>query len=410
MTSQWFWYKTTGFFIYFINKRGGINEENKITIMLSILIAVGLLSGCGGQDSSSGSGDINIGVIMPLTGSNAQFGQSGKKGLELLEDETNKAGGVLGRKIQFIFQDDEGKGASAANVAQKIINDNQVSAIVGPLTSTCAISAVNIAEQNKIPMVTGTATNTKVTEVGNFIFRTCFIDPFQGQVVAKFATGTEEGELKAKTATILYNNSDDYSKGLADAFKNNFEKDGGKVLEEETYATNDQDFNAQLTKLKSQNADVMFLPDYYSTVGIIAKQARALGIKSVFLGGDGWDSSKLYDIGGSAVEGAYFSDHYSPDDTSDAVVKFIQSFKARNNNEVPDSMAALNYDAGKILLQAISNAGKTDGDAIREALASINTTVVSGNVKLNIKRDAVKSAVIINAKNGKNTFVERVNP
>lgn len=377
----------------------------KMAILLTLATAVGLLGGCGSQDSSSGSSEIKIGVIMPITGSVAQFGQSGKKGLDLLQEETNKGGGILGKQVKFIYEDDEGKAASSANVAQKLINDEQVSAIIGPLTSTCAISVAAIAQQNKIPMVTGTGTNAKITEAGDYIFRTCFIDPFQGQVVAKFATS----KLSAKTATVLYNNGDDYSKGLADSFSQSFEKYGGKVLEEETYAAGDKDFNAQLTKLKAQNSDVMFLPDYYSTVGVIAKEARALGIKSTFLGGDGWDSSKLFDIGQSAVDGSYFSDHYSADDTSKSVVDFVKSYKTKYS-EVPDSMAALNYDAGKVLLTAIKNAGKTDADAIKEALKKINTNVVSGNIKMDSNRDAVKAAVIVETKDGGYKFVQKINP
>ncbi len=381
-------------------------KKRKIIIWLMVCLLFSLLISCNNQNSSDSEKVIKIGIIMPLTGSVAQFGQSGKKGLDLLQEETNNNGGILGKKVQFVYEDDEGKASSSANVALKLINDENVVAIVGPLTSTCAISVSAIAQQNKIPMVTGTATNPKVTQAGDYIFRTCFIDPFQGTVVAKFATT----RLKAKTATMLYNNGDDYSKGLADAFKAAFTKDGGKVVEEETYSTSDKDFNAQLTKLKTQNADVMFLPDYYSTVGVIAQEARALGINSTFLGGDGWDSSKLYDIGGTAVNGAYFSDHYSPDDTALAVVNFVNAFKNKYKGETPDAMAALNYDAGKILLTAIKNAGNTNADNIKNALAKMNTNVVSGTVKINSDRNAIKSAVIIKAENGKNTFVEKLNP
>ncbi|MDP4178517.1 MAG: ABC transporter substrate-binding protein [Bacillota bacterium] len=378
-----------------------------LSLVIGIAMAASVFTGCtnSGSSGTGSSGDIKIGVIMPLTGSVAQFGQSGKKGLDLLQEETNKSGGILGKKVKFIYEDDEGKAASSVNVAQKLINDEKVVAIEGPLTSTCAISVAAIAQQNKIPMVSGTATNIKVTQAGDYVFRTCFIDPFQGTAVAKFAST----KLNAKTATILYNNSDDYSKGLTDAFKAAFEKSGGKVLETETYATNDQDFNAQLTKLKSKNSDVMFLPDYYSTVGVIAKQARNLGIKSTFLGGDGWDSSKLFDIGGTAVDGAYFSDHYSADDTAPAVVEFVKNYKTKYN-EVPDAMAALNYDAAKILLQAIKDGGKTDADSIKNALAKMDTNVVSGNVKIDKDRNAVKAAVMIQAKDGKNVFSEKINP
>ena len=382
-------------------------KKKKIALALSLLLTASLFGGCGSQSASSSSDEIKIGVIMPLTGSVAAFGQSGQKGLQLLQDETNNAGGINGKKVKFIFQDDEGKAASSANAAQKLINDENVVAIIGPLTSTCAISVASIANQNKIPMVTGTATNPKVTKAGDYIFRTCFIDPFQGSVVSKFATNN----LKAKTATILYNNGDDYSRGLADAFKSSFERQGGKVVESETYSTGDQDFSAQLTKLKSKNSDVMFLPDYYSTVGVIAKQARSLGIKATFLGGDGWDSPGLFSIGGNAVNGSYFSDHYSAQDTSQAVVNFVKTYKAKYK-ETPDAMAALNYDAGKVLLASIKNAGKTDSDSIKNALENINVNVVSGSVKVDKDRNAIKAAVILkaNIKDNNLQFVTKIQP
>jgi branched-chain amino acid transport system substrate-binding protein len=254
-------------------------------------------------------------------------------------------------------------------------------------------------------MVTGTATNPKVTESGEYTFRTCFQDPFQGTVTSKFASET----LKAKTAVVLYDNGNDYSSGLAENFKKSFEKLGGKVVASETYSKGDQDFSAQLTKVKPLNADVMFLPDYYGTVALIAKQARSLGVTSTFVGTDGWDSSDLYKIGGKAVDGAYFSNHYSPDDTSKEVTDFKKAYNDKYK-AVPDTMAVLNYDAAKILLEAIKAAGKTDGDAVKEALKKTNLSVVSGKVSFDANRNAVKSAVMVKVQGDKNTFVERVNP
>ncbi|HEX3018626.1 MAG TPA: ABC transporter substrate-binding protein, partial [Caproicibacter sp.] len=306
----------------------------------------------------------------------------------------------------FLIQDDEGKAASAVTVGQKLINSDKVVAIVGPLTSTCANSLAPICQQYSIPMVTGTGTNTKITEAGDFIFRTCFIDPFQGKVMAKFSSD----DLKAKTAAILFNNGDDYSKGLADAFKAAFTAKGGTIVASETYNTGDKDFNAQLTKIAPKNPDVMFLPDYYSTVAVIAKEARSAGIKSTFLGGDGWDSSELFSIGGDSVNAAYFSNHYAADDTSKEVVEFIKEFKAKYNNEVPDAMAALNYDAGKVLLECIKKAGSTDANAIKDALKNYDGTVVSGHIKFNEKRDAVKAAVIIKTDGGKEKFFKKIQP
>lgn len=382
--------------------------RKKMALSLSLAMAALLFAGCGAQGSAGGSsdsGDIKIGVVMPLTGAVSTFGQSGKNGLTLLQEQINNKGGINGKKIQFVFGDDENKPASAVSVGQKLINDDKVVAIVGPLTSTCANSLAPIAQQNNIPMVSGTATNPKVTQAGDFIFRTCFIDPFQGTVVAKFASD----DLKAKTAAILYDNGNDYSKGLADYFKQAFEAAGGKIVASETYSTNDQDFNAQLTKIKPTNPDVLLLPDYYQTVGLIAKQARSVGITATFLGGDGWDSADLFKVGGDAVNGAYFSDHYSADDTTPEVVQFITDYKAKYNS-VPDAMAALNYDAGKVLVQAIQNAGSTDPDKIKEALQKYDGNVVSGHITFDKDRNAVKSAVIIKADGGKFNFVKKVNP
>ena len=379
--------------------------RRKLALGVSLALAASLFAGCASTGASD-SGPIKIGVVMPLSGQISTFGQSGQKGLQLLEAQTNDAGGINGRKVQFVFQDDAGTAAQSVTAAKKLITSDKVVAIVGPLTSTCANAVAPICQQSKIPMVTGTATNAKVTQAGDFIFRTCFIDPFQGTVVAKFAASN----LKAATAAVLYNNGDDYSKGLADNFVSAFKAAGGKIVASETYNTGDKDFNAQLTKIAPSNPDVLMLPDYYSTVAVIAQEARAMGIKSAFLGGDGWDSSELFTIGGSAVNGAYFSNHYSPDDTSAEVQQFIKDFQKKYGRETPDAMAALNYDAGKVLLQSIKKAGKTDAASIKSALKSYDGTVVSGHITFDKNRDAVKAAVIIVTKDGKEQFFTKINP
>lgn len=369
----------------------------------------GAASSEAGSSAGSGaalSGEIKIGVVVPLTGSVAAFGQSAKKGLELLAEQTNNAGGINGQKVTFLFYDDEGKPASAVNVGQKLINNDKVVAIVGPLTSNCALSLAPICQRYKIPMVTGTGTNEQVTKVGDFIFRTCFIDPFQGKVVANLASN----DLKATKAAILYDNGNDYSKGLAENFQKTFTAAGGTIVDSETYLTGDKDFSAQLTKIAAKNPEVLFLPDYYSTVAVIAKQARSASIQATLLGGDGWDSADLFSIGGDAVNGAYFSNHYSPDDTAPEVVAFIKEFKAKYGNEVPDAMAALNYDAGKVLIQSIQKAGSTDATAIQSALKAYDGTVVSGHITFDENRDAVKPAVIIKTDGGKETFYSKIEP
>ena len=378
-------------------------KSKKLTVLLSALMAVSLFSGCG--KTAGKSDELKIGAVVPLTGEVSTYGQSSKNALDILMEETNKNGGVLGKKIKFIYEDDEGKPPTSANAGQKLINNDKVVAIVGSLTSGCSNALAPVAVQNKIPMITGASTDPKVTEAGEYVFRACFIDPFQGTILAKFAAE----DLKVKTAAILYDNGSDYSKGLAEYFNKDFEKLGGKVVASETYNKGDQDFNAQLTKIKGTNPDVILLPDYYGTVANIAKQARALGIKATFLGGDGWDSTKLFDIGKEAVEGAYFTNHYSSEDTSPDVVEFKKAYEERFKT-APDTFAVLSYDAGKILLKAIEKAGKTDGQSIKEALKNTNLKVLTGQISFDQNRNAIKSAVIIKVEGGKNKFFKKINP
>jgi branched-chain amino acid transport system substrate-binding protein len=379
-------------------------RKGKISVMM-----LGLLSGCSSNSSSPSASPTNvikIGAVAPLTGSIATFGNSAKNSLVLLEEQVNAAGGILdGKKIQFVIQDDQGDPSVTASVGQKLI-DEKVVGIIGPLTSGSCKALGPIATAAKIPMVTGTGTEAQVTSIGGeYVFRTCFTDAFQGNVVSKFATE----DLKAKTAAILYDNSMDYSKGLSDVFKASFEKLGGKVVDVETYNANEQDFNAQITKIKAQKPDVIFLPEYYEAVALIAKQVRAQGITSTLLGVDGWDSSKLVELGGAALNGGYYSNHYSPDDTSAEVVKFVSAYKAKYN-AVPDALAALTYDAGQVLIEAVKKAGKTDGPSVQAALKATDITVVSGKIKFDANRDAVKSAVMLKVDNGKIVFAKKIDP
>lgn len=383
-----------------------MKTKKLVSFIAAAALLVTSVTGCGSKTSSDDVKEIKIGAMLPLTGDIATFGQSAKNGLELIAEEVNKKGGIDGKTVKFVYQDDENKPASSANVTQKLINDEKVVALIGSIASSCSIADGPIATENKIPMVTPTSTNPKVTtQGGEYVFRACFIDPFQGTVLAKFASE----DLKATTAAVLYDVANDYSKGLAEFFKANFEKAGGKVVAYETYNTGDQDFNAQLTKIKGTNPQVLLLPDYYQTVGIIAKQARAAGITATFLGGDGWDSPELFTIGGDAVNNGYFSNHYSPDDTSKEVQDFIAAYKAKYN-ATPDALAALSYDAAKILLTAIDKADSLDGAKIAEALKATNGTFVSGAVTYDKDRNPVKGAVIIKTENGKQKFEKKVNP
>jgi branched-chain amino acid transport system substrate-binding protein len=374
--------------------------KRNLALLLSLIFVVGLFSGF-----TAKQGEIKIGVVEPLSGAVSTYGNSAKNALMLLQDQVNATGGINGKKLNLISYDDEGKAATSATVGSKLINQDKVVAIIGPLTSGCANALAPIAQASKIPMVTGTATAANVTSAGNFIFRTCFIDPFQGTVVAKFALK----DLKAKKVAILYDNGNDYSKGLAESFEKSFKSIGGTIVAKETYSTGDQDFNAQITKIKAKGPAALFLPDYYNVVGVIAKQARAQGITVPFLGCDGWDSAELKKFGGDAVNNSYFSNHYSADSTSPEVVKFVKEYKAKYK-AVPDALAALSYDAGKILIDAIKKSGKTDGESIRKALAKTNIQVVSGKVSFDKDRNAIKSAVILKVDKGTVKFVKTVNP
>ncbi|MCA1639660.1 MAG: ABC transporter substrate-binding protein [Acidobacteria bacterium] len=308
-------------------------------------------------------GDIKVGVYGDLTGGTASFGQSTKNGVQLAVDEINAAGGVNGRKITLVIEDDQGQPQQATTVVQKLINQDKVVALLGEVASTNSLAAAPVAQAAKIPMITPSSTNPQVTERGDYISRVCFIDPFQGSVMAKFATNT----LKAKTAAVLGDNSSDYSKGLTQFFEQQFVKLGGRVITKQTYAQKDQDFKAQLTAIRQQNPDVIYIPGYYGEVGIIARQARELGMNMPLLGGDGWDSPDLWKLGGASLKNSYISNHYSADNPAPEIQNFVKAYNAKFN-VAPDSLAALAYDAAKVLADAIKRAGGTDSAKLKETL------------------------------------------
>lgn len=382
-----------------MKKRGSL-------FLVAVFILSIFLTSC---TSKAGSGsEIKIGAVLPLTGDVATFGKSTKQGIELAIEQYNKNGGLLGKQIKLVVEDDENKPESGISATQKLISSEKVVGILGSVASKVVLAMAPVATQNKVPLVTGSSTNAKVTtEKGNeFAFRACFIDPFQGKVIAKFSKDT----LKAQTAAVMYDVGNDYSIGLAENFKTVFEQNGGKVVAYKSYNTGATDFNAQLTSIKQLNPDVLILTDYYQTVGLIAKQAKQLGITAKMLGGDGWDSPDLVKIGGDAVNGGYFSNHYSPDDTSADVQQFLKDYKAKFNGETPDALAALGYDAAKMLFEAIKSANSTDGEAIRQALLKTDINSVTGHIMLNSQRDPEKSAVMIKMENGKQVFAGKVNP
>lgn len=377
---------------------------NLISLVLCLILIVSLLAGCGGPKADENV--IKIGTVFELSGGNSALGKATLDGIKLAVKEANENGGILGKQVVLINEDNKSEAAEGANATKKLVEQNKVVAVLGSVASSSVLASAPITQAAGIPWVAATATNPKVTEIGDYVFRVCFIDPFQGSVVAKFASEN----LKAKKAAILVDMTSDYSKGLTEFFKDNFVKAGGQIVAEEAYSQKDTDFNAQLTKIKGSNPDVIFVPGYYAEVGLIAKQAKQLGLQQPLLGGDAWDSPKLYEIAGAAIDGSYFSNHYTSQDNSPTIQAFVKKYQAEYG-QVPDAFGALGYECASVLLNAIKEAGTTDGKAIRDALAATKDfPSVTGNLTLNEKRDAVKSAVMLQIQNGKQVFVERVQP
>ena len=376
--------------------------------VLASAMAFSVLAGCGGNSEGGADSEvIKIGGIGPLSGPNSTYGISVKEGADLLAEEINAAGGINGKKVEFIFEDDQSDNTVAASAFNKLVDKDGVCAILGGVTSGTTLAIAPNSTNKKIPMITPTGTEPTITNVGgDFMFRGCFVDSFQGEILAKY---TKEN-LGRTTAAVLYNSSSDYSKGIANAYKETLEKNGGQVVEFLSYGSDKEtDFKAQLTKIKSANPDVIILPDYYNVVGLIAKQARDMGITSQFLGGDGWESEELTKIGGTAVDGAIYINHYYAEDTEENVKNFVDSY-TKKYNKTPDCFAALSYDTAKILVKAIEKANSTDGTAIRDALAGMEINSVTGNIKFNEERSAVKSATIIKINGDKKELNDKVNP
>ncbi len=366
------------------------------------------LTGCDKPASTPGAatGPIKVGEFASMTGSEATFGQSSHEGTLLAVDHLNAAGGVLGRKMELLMEDDQSQAGQPATVVRKLIARDGVVAVLGEVASSRSLEAAPICQQSQIPMISPSSTNPKVTAVGDYIFRVCFIDPFQGTVMANFARHT----LHLKKVAVLTDVKSDYSLGLAKFFKEGFIADGGAIVAEQNYSSGDKDFSAQLTALKAVNPDGIFVPGYYTEVGLIALQARQLGLNVPLLGGDGWESSSLIPIGGVSLEGSYFSTHYSPEDTSAAVQDFVKAFRAKYN-ETPNAMAALGYDSAMILADAMKRAGTTDGAKVRDALAATKDFQgVTGKITMDADRNASKPAVILAIRDGQFKYVETVSP
>lgn len=342
---------------------------------------------------------------MSLTGDTANFGISSVNGIQMAKDEVNAAGGINGKQIELLVQDDRSDASEAATIVTKFVTQDQVHAILGEVASSRSIAAAPIAQNAKIPMLTPSSTNPEVTKKGDYIFRSCFIDPVQGAAIAQFAAKS----LNAKRGALMVDRKNDYSTGLEKVINEVFTRLGGQIVITQSYQAQDQDFNAQITSIKGANPDVVFVPGYYGDVGLFAKQARDKGLNVPLVGGDGWDSAQLYAIGGSALNGSYFTNHYSPYDTDPKVQKFVNAYKARYG-AVPDALAATAYDAAHIMFDAIKRANSLDGKAIRDALAATKDFPgVTGNVTFNENRDAVKPIIMVKIEEGgKYAVQERV--
>lgn len=350
---------------------------------------------------------IKIGEYASLTGKEAGFGQTSHHGVVLALEEINAVGGVLGRPLELAYEDNQTKSGESATAAKKLISRDKVVALIGEVSSGRSLEAAPIAQASHIPMIAPAATNPKVTQVGDYVFRVCFIDPFQGTVMAKFA----KDEIHAKKVAVLSSVSNAYSLGLAKFFKETFLAGGGTIATEKNFSEGDKDFRAQLTAVKASGADAVFVPGYYTESALIVRQARDLGITVPFFGGDGWEDEQLLSIGGEAMNGCFYSTHFSAENTDAAVGSFVKKYKARWNNEIPGAFSALGYDAVYVLADAIKRAGTTDGAKLRDALAATkNFPGASGITTLDKDRNASKAATIIAIKGGKVQFYKTVAP
>src|ERR1044071_1438762 len=383
-------------------------------IALGLIAAMIAATGCQRRDGTSSGGGpsvepIKVGVYLDLSGQTSSFGQSTKNGVEMARDEINAAGGINGRPIQLVIEDEQGEPGKVTTVVTKLLRQDGVVALLGEVASTNSLTAAPKAQEAKIPMITPSSTNPEVTRKGDYIFRVCFIDPFQGEVMAKFASNN----LKAKKAAILSDFNSDYSKGLTQFFKQSFTGSGGTIVEEKSYTQTDRDFSSQLTAIRAANPDVIYVPGYYGQVGVIAKQARQQGITVPILGGDGLDAPQLWELGGDALNNTFISNHYSIDDPAPMIQKFVTDYKARYNGAAPDPLAALGYDAMRVLGDALKRAGGTDGAKLRDAIAQTKDFPgVTGTITMNAERNVDKPATVLElmAKDRKFTYKDKIYP
>jgi len=369
---------------------------------------------CGNSEKGSSSGDtIKIGLNLELSGQVASYASSAKEGAELAVEEINAKGGIDGKKLELVTVDNKSDNSESTSAAIKLTTQEKVVAIIGPATSGAVMAEKDVATENKTPVITPSGTNERITvnedgSVNEYMFRTCFIDPFQGKIAATFAAD----ELKLKNAAIYTDNSSDYAKGLAAAFKETFLEKGGKIVAEEAYAAKDTDFRSTLTRIKAAKPDVVFIPGYYEEVGLIIKQARELGIDVPLIGGDGWDSPTLVKLAGNeALNNAYMLAHYASDDPDEKIQSFVEAFKKKFNGKSPNGFNALGYDSVYFLADAIKRAGSLDGEKIKDALAETKgLKLVSGTLTVDENHNPIKAVTIMKFENGTAKFHSKVNP
>ncbi len=357
-------------------------------------LAIGTLAAPAAIAAESAAADevIKIGHYGSLTGAEATFGQSTSNGIKLALKEFNAAGGLNGKKVELKEYDTRGDAGEAKLAVERLVKSDKVVCVLGEVASKLSLAGGPVCQEAGVPMISPSSTNPRVTEIGDYVFRVCFIDPFQGYAGAKFA----RENLKAKTAALLVDQAQAYAVGLSEQFEENFKKQGGTIATRQTYTGGANDFTAQLTSIRSAKVDVIYIPGYYTDVGNIALQARKLGITQPLLGGDGWDSAELAKIAKDAIEGCYYTNHYAPDQPDARVQAFIKSYKADFGGNTPDGLAALGYDAAKILFDSMKRANTTDGKKLRDAIAATkNYPGVTGDITINAKRDATKSAVVV---------------
>ncbi|MCU1265307.1 MAG: putative branched chain amino acid transporter, periplasmic amino acid-binding protein [Acidobacteria bacterium] len=377
---------------------------------LILWLVITFFSACERQPSSSNQPDrslIKIGYYGDLSGPTFNFGESAKNGVLMAAEDINQAGGINGRRVDVVIEDDQGSPERAATRASKLIDQDKVIAVIAGGTSGNSRAGAPKAQVANIPLIAPSATDPAVTQIGDYVFRACFIDAFQGEVMAKFAVNT----LKARKAAILLDFNSPYSRGLSDFFELSFTRLGGQIVDKQLYTISDGDYRGQLNSIRLAAPDVIYIPGYYGNVALIAKQARKIGITQPLLGGDGWDAPELWDLGGDSLNGSYISNHYSADDPSPPIQTFVREYKQRYGNLLPDAHAALAYDAMRVLIDAIQRAGTTEGPKLREALAQTKSFPgVTGIITINEERNAIKPAVVLQLQDRKYIYQETIQP